>query len=189
MSISRRNFLKATSALAGGILLPGEVCEAAGNQRSTTAAAKTVAKSPADYTVRIAATPVEIAPDRIISTIAYNSQFPGPLLRFQEGKRVTVDIVNDTPTPEQLHWHGQTVSPDVDGAAEEGTPFIPAAAQPNGDSVAVDLDGATKRFGDTTALDNVEFVEQHADIGRKTRHEMLPPVRDDHHSGRLRCHD
>jgi FtsP/CotA-like multicopper oxidase with cupredoxin domain len=122
MSVSRRNFLKATSALAGSILLPGAICEAAGKQRSATPPANT----PADYTIRIAATPVEIAPDRIISTIAYNGQFPGPLLRFQEGKRITVDIVNDTPTPEQLHWHGQTISPDVDGAAEEGTPFIPA---------------------------------------------------------------
>jgi FtsP/CotA-like multicopper oxidase with cupredoxin domain len=37
-----------------------------------------------------------------------------------------VDIHNDTDTPEQLHWHGQTVPTDVDGAAEEGTPFVPA---------------------------------------------------------------
>ena len=39
---------------------------------------------------------------------------------------MTVEIHNDTDTPEQLHWHGQMVSTDVDGAAEEGTPFIPA---------------------------------------------------------------
>jgi FtsP/CotA-like multicopper oxidase with cupredoxin domain len=38
---------------------------------------------------------------------------------------VTVEIHNETDTPEQLHWHGQTVPVDVDGAAEEGTPFIP----------------------------------------------------------------
>ena len=37
-----------------------------------------------------------------------------------------MEIHNDTDTPEQLHWHGQIVSTDVDGAAEEGTPFIPA---------------------------------------------------------------
>ena len=37
-----------------------------------------------------------------------------------------VDVHNDTDTPEQLHWHGQFVPVDVDGAAEEGTPFIPA---------------------------------------------------------------
>ena len=80
----------------------------------------------ADYVLRIAATPIEIAPKRIVSTITYNGQFPGPLLRFKEGRQATVDIHNDTDTPEQLHWHGQMVSTDVDGAAEEGTPFVPA---------------------------------------------------------------
>lgn len=79
-----------------------------------------------DYTLRIAASPVEIGPKHIVSTITYNGQFPGPLLRFKEGRPATVEVHNDTETPEQLHWHGQMVSTDVDGAAEEGTPFIPA---------------------------------------------------------------
>jgi FtsP/CotA-like multicopper oxidase with cupredoxin domain len=80
----------------------------------------------ADYTIRIGTGLVELAPDRILSTTTYNGQFPGPLLRFKEGQRVVVDIHNDTDTREQLHWHGQFVSVDVDGAAEEGTPYIPA---------------------------------------------------------------
>jgi FtsP/CotA-like multicopper oxidase with cupredoxin domain len=84
------------------------------------------AEPAANYTVRIKAAPIEIAPNEILSTITYNSQFPGPLIRFQEGREVTVDIFNETDTPEQLHWHGQIVSTDVDGAAEEGTPYIPA---------------------------------------------------------------
>src|SRR5207249_5198693 len=69
---------------------------------------------------------IEIAPKRIVSSITYNGGFPGPLLRFQEGREVTVEVHNDTEAPEQLHWHGQKVSTDVDGAAEEGTPYIPA---------------------------------------------------------------
>jgi FtsP/CotA-like multicopper oxidase with cupredoxin domain len=43
-----------------------------------------------------------------------------------EGHPVVVDIHNDTGRPEQLHWHGQKIPVDVDGAAEEGTPYIPA---------------------------------------------------------------
>jgi FtsP/CotA-like multicopper oxidase with cupredoxin domain len=82
--------------------------------------------NPPDYVLRIAATAVEIAPKHIVSTVTYNGQVPGPLLRFQEGQPVTVEVHNDTDTPEQLHWHGQSVTADVDGAAEEGTPFIPA---------------------------------------------------------------
>ena len=76
--------------------------------------------------MRIGASPVEIAPKRIVSANTYNSQFPGRLLRFKEGQSVTIEVHNDTDTPEQLHWYGQMVSTDVDGAAEEGTPFIPA---------------------------------------------------------------
>ncbi|WP_406815736.1 multicopper oxidase family protein [Mycobacterium sp. M23085] len=80
----------------------------------------------ADYTLRIGSGKVELAPDRIVSTLTYNGQFPGPLLRFTQGRRAWVDVFNDTDSPEQLHWHGQHLAADVDGAAEEGTPDIPA---------------------------------------------------------------
>ena len=80
----------------------------------------------ADYTLRIATGLVELAPEHIVSTTLYNGQFPGPLLRFKEGQRVVVDVHNDTDTPELVHWHGQTIPSDVDGAAEEGSPFVPA---------------------------------------------------------------
>lgn len=80
----------------------------------------------ADYTLRIGSGKAELAPERIVSTLTYNGQFPGPLLRFKEGRRTWVDVFNDTDSPEQLHWHGQHVGVDVDGAAEEGTPNIPA---------------------------------------------------------------
>jgi len=80
--------------------------------------------SPPDHTLTIEVKPIELAPNRILSTTTYNGQFPGPLLRLKEGQQVTIDIHNQTDRPEQLHWHGQFVSTDVDGAAEEGTPFI-----------------------------------------------------------------
>ncbi|WP_433446154.1 multicopper oxidase domain-containing protein [Streptomyces sp. CA-142005] len=82
----------------------------------------------ADYTVRIATGTIELAPGTVVSTTTYNGQFPGPLLRFAEGRPVAVDVHNDTSTPELLHWHGQRVPADVDGAAEEGTPYIPHTA-------------------------------------------------------------
>ena len=80
---------------------------------------------PADYTIRIGTGLVEVGPQHIVSTTTYNGQFPGPLLRFKEGQRAVVDIYNDTDKPEQFHWHGQFVPVDVDGSAEEGTPYIP----------------------------------------------------------------
>jgi FtsP/CotA-like multicopper oxidase with cupredoxin domain len=116
--------MKAVGTLAGGSLLGHTVgCKQPAASQPKEAALET---GPADYTLTIAVKPVELAPNRILSTATYNGQFPGPLLRFQEGRAVTIDIHNQTDTPEQLHWHGQFVSTDVDGAAEEGTPFIPA---------------------------------------------------------------
>ena len=120
---SRRRFLKAAGAVAGSSLLP----PVAGLGRSAAPhpqQADAQTGGTPDYTLTIAVKPVELAPNRIISTTTYNGQFPGPLLRFKEGQRVTIDIHNQTDRPEQLHWHGQFVSTDVDGAAEEGTPFI-----------------------------------------------------------------
>jgi FtsP/CotA-like multicopper oxidase with cupredoxin domain len=112
---------------AGAILLPGN---SVGLDNAATAHSQTSAGSsdskPADYTLRIKTAPIEIAPNRIVSLTTYNGQFPGPLLRFKEGQQAIVDVYNETAVPEQLHWHGQRVPAEVDGAAEEGTPFIPA---------------------------------------------------------------
>src|ERR1700745_2410762 len=114
MTNTRREFITTTGIVAGALLFSPKNIFA--NE----------AEPAADYTVRIKAAPIEIAPNEILSTITYNGQFPGPLIRFREGREVTVDIFNETDTPAQWHWHGQIVSTDVDGAAEEGTPYIPA---------------------------------------------------------------
>ncbi len=118
---SRREFCKVGGLAAGAFALwptfYGDAARVLPNAGET---------GPADYTLHIKAAAVEIAPKRFVSTVTYNGQFPGPLLRFKEGQQTAVDVFNETNTPEQLHWHGQFVSADVDGAAEEGTPFIPA---------------------------------------------------------------
>ena len=110
-AIDRRKFVKLAAA-AAAVPCTGAFAQDTG--------AKT------DYTLRITNARLELGPGHVTATTAYNGQFPGPLLRLTEGRKVTVDIFNDTDVPEQLHWHGQNVPVDVDGAAEEGTPFIPA---------------------------------------------------------------
>jgi FtsP/CotA-like multicopper oxidase with cupredoxin domain len=131
--IARRRFLGLVGAATGGALLSprfglaqSPMTPAHGACPGAVADNGTPLAGPADSTIRIGTGLVELAPDRILSTVTYNGQFPGPLLRFTEGKRVVVDIHNDTDTPEQLHWHGQFLPVDVDGSAEEGTPYIPA---------------------------------------------------------------
>ena len=109
--MTRRDFLGTAAALAGTeLVLPSRLAA--------------VAK--ADHTIRIAPVSFEIAPGKTIKTVGYNGKVPGPLLRMQEGKPVTIDVFNDTDTPEYVHWHGMFISTKADGAEEEGSPVVPA---------------------------------------------------------------
>ena len=118
MTLNRRSLLKiAGMAPAAGVVAP--------LARADESTEKTPAQK-ADYALHIANGRVELAPDHIVSTTLYNGQFPGPLVRLKEGRPVAVDVFNDTDTPELVHWHGQMVPSVVDGAAEEGTPYVPA---------------------------------------------------------------
>src|SRR6516165_9436145 len=86
MPIDRRSLLTYAAALPLAGALP---------RTAHTAEANTAEK--ADYSVRIATGLVELSPEHIVSTTLYNGQFPRPLIRLKEGKRVVVDIYN-TPT-------------------------------------------------------------------------------------------
>jgi FtsP/CotA-like multicopper oxidase with cupredoxin domain len=87
------------------------------------------AQSPADVRLEIAPLKLEIAPGKHVQTIAYNGQVPGPLIRWPEGKPITIDVLNRTDVPEIVHWHGLWISSDQDGAMEEGSPMIPPGGQ------------------------------------------------------------
>jgi FtsP/CotA-like multicopper oxidase with cupredoxin domain len=97
-----------------------------------TAPAQTAAATPAspahetkaDYTLRIAPVTVELDRSHILSTTGYNGIAPGPVLRMREGRLVTVEVINDTDTPELVHWHGMLIPSDVDGTEEEGSPLV-----------------------------------------------------------------
>jgi FtsP/CotA-like multicopper oxidase with cupredoxin domain len=107
MTTTRRQFLTSAGALAGVASL-----------------AKSATAPAADITLRIAETTVELGPKRSVKTLTYNGKAPGPLLRMTEGKPVTIEAINETRSPEMIHWHGFHIPPEVDGAHEEGTPMI-----------------------------------------------------------------
>lgn len=129
------------------------------------AAGEGAAEKP-DYTLRIATGLVELSPEHIVSTTLYNGQFPGPLIRLQEGKRSVVDVHNDTDVPELVHWHGQMIPSDVDGASEEGTPFIAPHSMRR---IAFVPKPAGFRFVHT-------HVPAYADLGRGTYTGQAAPV-------------
>jgi FtsP/CotA-like multicopper oxidase with cupredoxin domain len=83
----------------------------------------------ADFRLEIAPLKLEIAPSKVIHTVAYNGQVPGPLIRWPEGKPVTIDVTNKNDIPEIMHWHGLWIPSLQDGAMEEGSPMIAPGAQ------------------------------------------------------------
>jgi FtsP/CotA-like multicopper oxidase with cupredoxin domain len=112
---TRRDFL---GSMAGAALLSG--CG------GHTEADSEMHAGPADVTLRIAPVLVDIAKEHTISTVGYNGAVPGPLIRLKEGLPITVDLFNDTDTPELVHWHGQVIPAAVDGAAEQKSLAVPA---------------------------------------------------------------
>ena len=119
---TRRGFFR-DAALASGILLSG--CNRSAGP-GTGSLQETAPGGPADVTLRIGAVLADIAKGHTISTIGYNGTVPGPLIRLREGVPVTVDLFNDTDTPELVHWHGQIFPASIDGAAQEKSLEVPA---------------------------------------------------------------
>ena len=118
--MKRRQFLVTAGAAAAHITL-GKATWLRAQQ------AEKLAK--AAFTIRIAPVTVELASGIVVKTTGYNGTAPGPLLRMREGVSTTVDVLNGTDSEELVHWHGQLVSSEVDGSAEEGTPSVPAHGQ------------------------------------------------------------
>lgn len=83
------------------------------------------AQNDPDVRLKIAPLELEIAPGKLVHTVAYNGRVPGPLIRWPEGKPIVIDVINRSAAPEIVHWHGQIIPSDMDGAAEEGSPMIP----------------------------------------------------------------
>jgi FtsP/CotA-like multicopper oxidase with cupredoxin domain len=115
--ITRRTFLAQTSAALAGATL------------SSAVPAWAQSRTPSDFQLEIAPLALEIAPKKIIHTVAYNGSVPGPLIRWPEGKPIIIDVLNRSAVPEIVHWHGLHIPPAMDGAAEEGSPLIPPSSQ------------------------------------------------------------
>ena len=121
MTVSRRNFLKAASVLAGTALVPSVIAEAATLQSNASAQDEVKA----DYTIRIATSPVEIAPKKSSQPPPTTANSPDHCFASRKGTASPSTSTTRPTRPEQFHWHGRFVPTDADGAAEEGTVLIP----------------------------------------------------------------
>jgi FtsP/CotA-like multicopper oxidase with cupredoxin domain len=123
---NRRTFLRLGAAGGAGLLLPASGVLAEDNQLAIQPSLQAPADMPADVSLRIGPVLVEVAKDRTLSTVGYNGGAPGPLIRLREGEPAIVELINDTDSPEFVHWHGQLIPAAVDGAAEEMSLVVPA---------------------------------------------------------------
>ena len=119
---SRGDFLRTPSG-ASALLMPGYSSNSL--KPAFQDAQMAPATGPADVTLRIGTVLVDVSSKRTISTLGYKSNVPGPLIRLREGAPVTVDIFNDTDTAEFVHWHGQFIPADVNGAPQEKSLNVP----------------------------------------------------------------
>ena len=126
---SRRQFMQGASLAIGTILHPAPAflfaTPAAAPALAGQSTVATRAEDAPAFRIEIAEIEWELSPRKKIRTPAYNAQIPGSVIRVPEGKPVSVEIVNSLGHAEIVHWHGQWIPPDVDGAMEEGTPMIP----------------------------------------------------------------
>jgi manganese oxidase len=58
-----------------------------------------------------------ILPGVTVDGYAFNGQIPGPTIRFQEGDRVRIDVLNHLPETTTVHWHGLILPNVMDGPA------------------------------------------------------------------------
>ena len=58
-----------------------------------------------------------ILPDKTVDAYAFNGQVPGPTIRFREGDRVRIDVINRLPETTTVHWHGLILPNVMDGPA------------------------------------------------------------------------
>src|ERR1700712_190581 len=122
--MQRREFLKIASvAAASRRVVAQQPMQMQPQSFLNPSGSEDVAKT--DFTLEIAPITVELAPNRIISTVGDNGTAPGPRLRMKEGGPVTVKVINKTAVREYVHFRALLLPADVDGSEEEGTPVVP----------------------------------------------------------------
>ena len=141
--MNRREFIAQAGAALGGVAL------------ASVAPAWAQAAAAPDVKLEIAPLALEIAPRKVVDTVAYNGRVPGPLIRWPEGKPITIDVVNRSSIPEIVHAHGLWIPSEMDGATEEGSALI--------------APGATFRYAFTPQPSGFRWYHTHISAGSDLR--------------------
>jgi FtsP/CotA-like multicopper oxidase with cupredoxin domain len=103
VALGRRAFLKLSGAAAIGPCF----------EPLADADPRVVPQDDPTHVLRIRKARVELAPGHLTTTLTYDGQLPGPLLRATVGQQMRVDIYNETGSAERIHWHGQDSALDA----------------------------------------------------------------------------
>jgi CopA family copper-resistance protein len=108
---TRRAFLRRALQLAGASGLAATLPLPVWAQSRQSEPRPTTASS---YDLAIAHTPITTGGRQAMAT-GINGTVPGPLLRFREGERITLNVRNDLHHDSSIHWHGLILPAHMDG--------------------------------------------------------------------------
>jgi FtsP/CotA-like multicopper oxidase with cupredoxin domain len=125
MVISRRNFLKGTTAAATATFLSQPQIHAAetGHFANPLKIPALLEGAPGAegkiYDLSVAAGKSEFLPGISTPTLGINGAYLGPTIRCRAGDRVTLRVKNTLTEPTTLHWHGLHVPARYDGGPHQ----------------------------------------------------------------------
>ena len=123
-AFSRRTFLAATAAGAGGLALTA--CTTSGssnpnpppfdkNAITSAEAARPHTGRTVDYTLNPQGADIDLG-GITVRTLAYGDSVPGPLIRANVGDELAITVNNGLDHQTSVHWHGIALRNDMDGA-------------------------------------------------------------------------
>ncbi len=111
LNLPRRQFVKGVAM--GGVLLGMGLSPARLLAATDSPAAQPTLRGK-DFNLTLAPQAVNYTGRQRIAT-AVNGSVPGPILRWREGDRVTLNVSNRLADSSSIHWHGLILPPEMDG--------------------------------------------------------------------------
>lgn len=101
MPLSRRRFIASSLLLPFSTLLP----------RISLASPETGF----DYVLTAQQATLDISPEGSTAGFGFDGQFPAPVLRAKQGKKIRIKFINLLKEPTTIHWHGLRIPIEMDG--------------------------------------------------------------------------
>ncbi|WP_413699693.1 multicopper oxidase domain-containing protein [Psychromonas sp. KJ10-10] len=68
-----------------------------------------------DYVLKAQQATLDITPGGLTEGLAFDGQFPAPVIRAQQNKKIRIKFINQLTEPTTIHWHGLRIPIEMDG--------------------------------------------------------------------------